>query len=448
MILSVKMSEARSTIIWPILGLSYLLTFFTGHAVGIVAALYLLWTAHRRPSFYDLIPLFLIVDIFPIHVKPLFVIPLMSTIVFNAYFVKIVFFALKYGSPKMAPTVFLCVVIIVSAWRGLDTLSTFSSVTAFRDLKTILAVTFALGLFRADPARIFSLDRTSLADVAYFFVGVAISIVIYVAFFNTTNLYVILDTAKSIIGFATLYAVLYSSIVIAAMIAALNFFVLVLLSTRMNFLIITVLFIALTMRKAPIFAIAATVVGALAVVWAADFSLPANRIATMLNIFAEPSRPSLGPVLSRLAELDYVRAVEAHYTFQRATIAELLFGRGLGTGFQDSDGYITAAYILRDAFTLEEFRSGTFFGLHDPIVEWTFRYGLIVSAALCAGLLLMLYRGVKNRDLLPILTVLLILTAYWSGKGVALIALIGFLTHFSVRPSAFRRAESKHGKRP
>lgn len=445
-----RMPQIHAKILWPALGFSYLLTFFTGNLLGLAASLYLLVNIHRRPSIYDVVPLFILIDIFSPYISSPFAIPLLSTIVFNVYFAKVGVFAFLHGRLRRGPAILLVLVLIASLWRGLATSDGFSSVAAFRDLKVILAIALALGIFRASVDRYFVVSRESIGHIAYFFIGVSAAICAYVAVFNTSIFYVVADSTKSIVGFSMFYAVMYMNAIAAAVVLSLTTIALVFMSTRMNFLLIFLLIAVLGLQRAPWVAVMAAVFAAIMLVFGlsstADLPPQVDRIATVLNVFAEPSIPSLGPVLSRLAELDYIRAVEAHYTFQRATLAELVLGRGLGTGFQDTEAYISAAYIDRHAFSLEEFRSGTFFGLHDPIVEWTFRYGLIVSAALCAGLLLLLRRGVLTRGILPIVIFLLILSSYWSGKGVAIVGLLGFIYQFSIRQPAGARPLGGEGR--
>lgn len=80
--------------------------------------------------------------------------------------------------------------------------------------------------------------------------------------------------------------------------------------------------------------------------------------------------------LSAIRELDPVRYGETLLFFQ-LPLPEIFFGRGFGSGIEDTAGLLAFVSADQDAFSIEELNNGYFYNFHDAWVDIGLRFGLL-----------------------------------------------------------------------
>lgn len=121
--------------------------------------------------------------------------------------------------------------------------------------------------------------------------------------------------------------------------------------------------------------------------------------------------------LNAFAYLDPVRYRTAELFFQ-ISLPELLFGRGFGSGIEDSSGLLAFVRADQAAFTEEELTSRYFYNFHDIWVDVGLRFGLLPLGAFLVWVFRRRPAGNSNSMAIWIIALFGILLAFYSVAGL------------------------------
>lgn len=243
--------------------------------------------------------------------------------------------------------------------------------------------------------------------------------------------YMSYDTTKALIVMPFFYAFCNLNFLKKGIIFVATSFVLVMYVTRMIILSSVVILTILIIRRLDLKLITFATLIILSVSALAPASLDFGAYKATGSLVEALSADNL---VFALKSLDPVRAVEQEMLFSRNAF-HLLFGEGIGIGYQDSRGLFSFIDNGLAAFSDEELSNKKFFNFHDFWTDIGFRFGLIFSSLILFYLIVKVTSANIEQRIFGGVIFVLLFCSFFSTPGLLMIALLSLALRYEANKS-------------
>ncbi|MBL4597209.1 MAG: hypothetical protein JKX99_11600 [Robiginitomaculum sp.] len=421
-------------------GLLYLFSFYLYDLILFPTLLLLLLRFGKAPSILDLPLIFMVIDIKSLFVSSIFAPDIITTIVTNLFLLRIVFYQIRSGI-KIGNWLQYLLLAAIVFWGVIPFLlnDVMDWHAYYSQAKLLIVLLFIfIGFGHIKPS------EHEVECVVSFFLGVLTAFAFFAVQSTGNTFYISLDSTKALIVLPSLYFIFKQKHLLAILVLAVTFYVLIYFSTRYIILIYVPIIVAAVIYYRA-YKIALPALAGLSIFSLGDVQhITFSRIQSLGRIFTMDIF-SYDGFYETLRRSDPTRAAEFYYFIEQMNVWRAIFGRGFGAHLENTQGLVNETTIGTSSYSYDEIISNYIFNVHDPILEFTLAYGLVVVIMWLLFLVVVFWRGLVTRNIFLGFYPLAFLTMYWSTKGMLV---IGIMTCVVMAQMGSRRFKNRQMTRP